>query len=101
MANPRCPCEYIVNDSSSNPPTVTSTPSQVNNDDDSLEEYLNRYVSSYQPGLSANHLQDLSALHALVRRSYLVDTNRKRWKRPSWAPVGKRASKRPSWAQVG
>lgn len=99
MANPSssCPCDFIVNESTST--TVPST--LVANDDDSLEEYLNRYLTSYQPALTANHLQDLDAAHALVRRNFLNDNHRKRWKRPSWAPVGKRTNKRPSWAQVG
>ena len=96
-ATPACPCEFIVPDS-----TSTSAPSPlVASPDDSLEEYLNRFLTSYQPALSANHLQDLSGAHALVRRSFLAENDRKRWKRPSWAPVGKRKNKRPSWAQVG
>lgn len=98
MANPTCPCEFIVHDSTStrNPPAISR-----NEDDDSLEEYLNRYIHRYQPAASNNHLQDLSTVHALVRRSFLDENSRKRWKRPSWAPVGKRVHKRPSWAHVG
>lgn len=97
-ANPPCPCDFIVHDT-----TSTSAPSALlgSSGDDSLEEYLNRYWTRYHPALSANHLQDLTAAHALVRRSFLDEKDRKRWKRPSWAPVGRRTNKRPSWAQVG
>ncbi|CAF1529334.1 unnamed protein product [Adineta steineri] len=102
MANP-CPCELIVNESSSNNPSnsiTDSTPNQFN-DDEILEDYLDRLSDAFQSETSS----DVSSLYPVLHQTKNFDANRKRSKRPSWAAVGKRAtslnSKRPSWAQVG
>jgi hypothetical protein len=87
MANP-CPCESIDNETPALSPTDTSSTNQLS-DDDILEEYLNQ----------------LAANIPLLHQTNSLSTERKRFKRPSWATVGKRSSmlikKRPSWAHIG
>ena len=110
MACP-CPCEVIVNESLSNDPpgSLMDPTSNVLIDDDNAADDLDRYAAAvaatYQPGISADHLQHLAELHELFQQRKSLDSNRKRFKRPSWATIGKRTSqvihKRPAWARVG
>jgi hypothetical protein len=92
MANP-CPCELVVNEPSLIPTTDSSSGNQLI-DDDSTEDYLEQ-VGTNNP----------SSLYPLIHQTKSLATFRRRFKRPSWATVGKRSSisikKRPSWAQVG
>ncbi|CAF2661614.1 unnamed protein product [Rotaria sp. Silwood2] len=102
MANP-CPCELIANESLSNNPANTIMDPTMNQlvDDETLEDYLDQLTAPSQSQTST----DLSSLYPLFRKIKSIGTNRKRFKRPSWATVGKRANyinnKRPSWAQIG
>ncbi|CAF3667135.1 unnamed protein product [Rotaria sp. Silwood1] len=102
MANP-CPCELIANESLSNNPANTVVDSVMNQlvDDETFEDYLDQLPTPSQSETST----DLSSLHPLFRQIKSLETNRKRFKRPSWATVGKRAyyihNKPPSWAQIG
>lgn len=100
MANP-CPCELLVNETPTIPPTDTSSSNNFI-DDDSAEDYLEQLANNSP---STNKYQDVSSLYPLINQLKSLSTSRKRFKRPSWATVGKRASflvkKRPSWAQVG
>ena len=88
MANP-CPCELVVNE----PTTDSSSSTNQLIDDDSTEDYLE------QAGIN-----NPSNFYPLLRQTKSLSTYRRRFKRPSWATVGKRSitiKKRPSWAQVG
>jgi hypothetical protein len=103
MANP-CPCEVIANESLSSHLPTSAIDSSV--DDETSEDYLGQYAVKYQPAMSAHHLQDFNDLHSFLRANKYFDSDRARYKRPSWAPVGKRSNtfrvnKRPSWAPVG
>ncbi|CAF1242341.1 unnamed protein product [Rotaria sordida] len=102
MANP-CPCEIITKESLSNNPANINIDSKMNQlvDDETLEDYIDQLTIPSQSEIST----DLSSLHPLFRQIKNSEGNRKRFKRPSWATVGKRAiymnNKQPSWAQVG
>jgi len=102
MANP-CPCELIVNESSPNNPASSITDPTINElvDEKIFEDYLDRFATVSQSEPSS----EFSSLYPLFRQTKSLDANRQRYKRPSWAAVGKRAAsykhKRPSWAQVG
>ncbi len=102
MANPT-PCELLVNEPLSNDSPISITDSTANQlaDDETLEDYLDQLTAASQSETS----QDVSSYYPLLHQAKSLDTSRKRFKRPSWAAVGKRAAsrnnKRPSWAQVG
>lgn len=89
-----CPCALIENDA---PAILTADASSGSLllDDDSAEDDFDQLPS-------ANKYDDVYPLFRDVKSSL---ASRKRFKRPSWATVGKRAvmaiKKRPSWAQVG
>ena len=79
----------------------TDTSSNALLDDDSVEEYLEQLAAP-----STDRYQELAeAIYPSLRHQKAVENDRKRFKRPSWATVGKRSEmlikKRPSWAQVG
>lgn len=104
LANP-CPCELVDNETpsiSTNDPTV-----HPSTDDDSADDFVespsNTNVdANVQP---ADKYRDLTNFYPFVRKSTSLSTSRKRFKRPSWATIGKRSSilikKRPSWATIG
>jgi hypothetical protein len=100
MAN-SCPCELDVNETPSIQNTDSST-NQLVDDDTTTEEYLEQLANSVP---STNKYQDIANLYPSFHQSKSLATSRKRFKRPSWATVGKRSAilikKRPSWAQVG
>lgn len=102
MAKP-CPCELITNEPLSNNPVSAVMDSTTNQftDDENLEEYIDQIPSASQSEPSLY----LSSSYPLFRLIKPLDTNVLRYKRPSWASVGKRGihsiNKRPSWAQIG
>jgi hypothetical protein len=99
MANP-CPCELVDNET----PTITTTDSSahVPTDEDSTDDSIESAVANVQ---QTDKYQDLTNLYPFVRQTKSLSTTRKRFKRPSWATIGKRSSilikKRPSWAHIG
>ncbi len=99
MANP-CPCEVITNEQlSNNPPSTITDPATINEliDNKFLEDYLDRLTSASQSEISAES-------YPLLRQVKSLDLIGQRYKRPSWAAIGKRAlllHKRPSWAPIG
>ncbi|CAF3371592.1 unnamed protein product [Rotaria socialis] len=101
-ANP-CPYELIANESLPNKPESTILDTTMNElaDDETLKDYLDQLtVASH-----AEPPSDLSSLYPVLGQTKSLVTDRKRFKRPSWATVGKRESfiksKRPSWAHIG
>ncbi|CAF3922998.1 unnamed protein product [Rotaria sp. Silwood2] len=98
MAN-RCPCELVVNENPTIPNTDSSSTSQLI-DEDSQDDYLEQLANNIP---STNKYEDISRLYPFIGQTKSLSTTHKRFKRPSWATVGKRAiliKKRPSWAQV-
>jgi len=99
MVNP-CPSEVIINESLPNTPPTEPIINDII-EDKILEDYLDQLTTGSQLETSP----ELPPLYSLLRQKKSFDTNRQRFKRPSWAAVGKRAAfitnKRPSWAQVG
>jgi hypothetical protein len=99
MANP-CQCELVVDET----PSISTTDSLVHpsSDEDSPEEYLESSGTNVQ---ATDKYRDLTNFYPLVRQTKSLLASRKRFKRPSWATIGKRSSilikKRPSWAQIG
>ena len=104
MANP-CSCDLVLNE-----PSAMSMGTDASNnallDDESVEEYLEQLAASNAP--STNRYQELveaAAAYPSLHHQKGLESDRKRFKRPSWATVGKRSEvlikKRPSWAQVG
>jgi hypothetical protein len=95
MANP-CPCELVINESLLTNPPTSITDSTINDivEDKLLEDYLEHLSNGAQ-----------SELNPLFRQTKSLDITQQRYKRPSWAAVGKRAAslekRLPSWAQVG
>ncbi|CAF1259394.1 unnamed protein product [Rotaria magnacalcarata] len=101
-ANPY-PYELIGNESLSNKPESTIMDATINElaDDENVYDYLDQLIAA-SPAESPS---DLSSLYPLSRPTKPLPADRKRFKRPSWATVGKRESfinsKRPSWAHIG
>jgi len=99
MANP-CPCELVDNET----PTISTTDSSAHppTDEDSTDDSIESAAANVQ---QTDKYQDLTNLYPFVRQTKSSSTTRKRFKRPSWATIGKRSSilikKRPSWAQIG
>lgn len=96
----QCPCELIA---SENPPISTVDLSWTNpfTDDDSSEEIMEQVATNIP---STNRYPEIIPLYPLDRERKSLSGTRRRFKRPSWAAVGKRSlliKKRPSWAQVG
>ncbi len=95
MANP-CPCELVVNET---PKISTAHPPS---DEDSTDDSIESPATDVQ---GTDKYQDLTNLYPFVRQTNSLSTSRKRFKRPSWATIGKRSSilikKRPAWAQIG
>ncbi|CAF1118206.1 unnamed protein product [Rotaria magnacalcarata] len=96
----RCPCELVVNEN----PTISNTDlASLSSfmDDDSTKDYIVQVADSIP---STNEDQEMANLYPLIRQRKSLSTTRRRFKRPSWAAVGKRSftliRKRPSWAQV-
>jgi len=87
MANP-CPCELVANEPTADSSSLSTTNQVI--DDDSADDYVEQVPPHIYP---------------LIRQAKSLTTYRRRFKRPSWATVGKRSpiliKKRPSWAQVG
>lgn len=103
MANP-CPCELVDNET----PMRSTTDSVVHPsaDDDSTEDYPESRAAAPRENVhAADKYQDLTNSYPFVREAISLSTSRKRFKRPSWATIGKRSSilikKRPSWATIG
>ncbi|CAF3794649.1 unnamed protein product [Rotaria magnacalcarata] len=97
----RCPCELVVNEN----PTISNTDlASLSSfmDDDSTKDYIVQVADSIP---STNEDQEMANLYPLIRQRKSLSTTRRRFKRPSWAAVGKRSftliRKRPSWAQIG
>ncbi|CAF0816582.1 unnamed protein product [Rotaria sp. Silwood1] len=98
MAN-RCPCELVVNEN----PTIPNADSSSTNsliDDDSQDDYLEQLANNIP---STNKYEDIARLYPMIGHTKSLSITHKRFKRPSWATVGKRSiliKKRPSWAQI-
>lgn len=99
MTNP-CPCQLVVNDTPTGSTTDSSIPSL--RDDDSADESIEPISTNNQ---ATDKYEDLTSLYPLVRQSKSVSTIRRRYKRPSWATIGRRPSilvkKRPAWVTIG
>jgi hypothetical protein len=99
MANP-CPCELVVNDT----PAISTTDSSIRqvSDEESAEDALESAAANVQ---TTDKYQDLTNLYPFIRQTKSLSATRDRFKRPSWANVGKRSSilikKRPSWVRIG
>ncbi|CAF3469152.1 unnamed protein product [Rotaria socialis] len=97
----RCPCELVVNENPTIPNTDLSPISSFMNDN-STEDYIVQIADSIP---STNKYQKMANLYPLIRQRKSLSTTRRRFKRPSWATIGKRSfmliRKRPSWAQIG
>ncbi len=95
-----CPSELIINEPLSNSPRTNPIINDLI-EDKILDDYLDQLTAGSQLETSS----ELPPLYSLLRQKKSFDTHRQRFKRPSWAAVGKRAAsiinKRPSWAQVG
>lgn len=99
MTNP-CPCELVLNDS----PIISTTDASIRSltDEESQEDSAERVNAD---PLSKDKYQDLTNLYPFIREAKSLTASRKRFKRPSWASIGRRSAvilrKRPSWAQIG
>ena len=100
MANP-CPCELVVNET----PILSTTDSAIHQlpDDDSNDDSVESAPSANVQ--SADKYQDLTNSYPFIRQAKSLAATRKRFKRPSWATIGKRSSilikKRPAWVTIG
>ena len=89
-----CPCALVGADT---PAIITTDLSSANQlfENESNDNDFDQLVP----------ISKYEAVYPLVHHTKSLSTSRKRFKRPSWATVGKRSSivlkKRPSWAQVG
>ncbi len=96
MANP-CPCELVVNETPIRS-TRDSSGHPLSNEE-SAEDLID------PPVATTDKYQELTNLYPFIRETKSLATTRKRFKRPSWATIGKRSSvliqKRPSWATIG
>ena len=101
------PCSYgLVLDEPSAMSMGTDPSSNVLFDDESVDEYLEQLAASNTPTTDRyQELADTAAAYPSMHHQTGLENDRKRFKRPSWATVGKRSAmlvkKRPSWAQVG
>ena len=100
MASP-CPCQLLVDET----PIVSTTDSSIPSlrDDDNTDESFESRTSNNQ---ATDKYEDLTNLYPLIRQSKSVSTLRRRFKRPSWATIGRRPpavliKKRPAWATIG
>jgi hypothetical protein len=100
MANP-CPCELVVNET----PNMSTKDRAVRQlpDDDSNEDSVEPAPTANLQ--SADKYQDLTNSYPFIRQAKSLEATRQRFKRPSWATIGKRSSilikKRPAWVTIG
>jgi hypothetical protein len=99
MANP-CPCELVVNET----PMISATDSSTRqiHDEDTTEDSAEPPAANVQ---STDKYRDLTNLYPFIREAKSLETTRRRFKRPSWATIGRRSSilikKRPAWVTIG
>ena len=76
---------------------------QFVDDDNSAYDYIERFVNNNSP--RDEYISDTVHVYPFIDQTDSSSISHRRFKRPSWATVGKRSSllikKRPSWAQVG
>jgi hypothetical protein len=101
MANP-CPCELVVNENPmiSKPDTAIR---QLSAEDSIIEDSVEPVPAANVQ--STDKYEDLTNSYPFIRQIKSLSTARKRFKRPSWATIGKRSSisikKRPAWVTIG
>lgn len=98
VASP-CPCELVVDETPTIPKTYRSIqPSQA-------EETTGDFPEATANDQATDKYEDLTNLYPFIRQTESLATLRRRFKRPSWAKIGKRSSmqinKRPAWATIG
>lgn len=101
MASP-CPCRFLDDETPIGSTTDSSNPSL--RDEDSMDESLESKTNNNNQ--ATDKYEDLTNLYPLIRQSDNVPTIRRRFKRPSWATIGKRPpsvliKKRPAWVTIG
>ncbi len=99
MANP-CPCELVVNETPAM--STKDTSAHPSTDDDSTDDSNESIAANVQP---TDKYQDLTNLYPFIRETKSLSASRKRFKRPSWATIGRRTpiliGKRPAWVTIG
>ena len=96
-----CPCELVVNE----PPMISATDTSARQlrDEDSLEDPVEPILPANVQ--STDKYQDLTNSYPFIRQTESLTPAHRRFKRPSWATIGKRSpifiKKRPAWVTIG